>query len=136
MRLATPLAIVVLAVALLAGCGSSSSSPAGSTSTGSTGSSAAPRAKTPSAPVGASAQSCAINANGVSGLRVTVISCGAGQKTVIAWQRDAACKPVADGSQAGCTVGAYRCIATTTDRGLSVSCAKPGRSLAFIAKRG
>ncbi|MBA3866141.1 MAG: hypothetical protein H0X42_07330 [Solirubrobacterales bacterium] len=131
MRLATPLAIAVLAAALLAGCGSSSSSPAGSTATGSTGSKSAP-----STPAGASAQACAIDATGVTGLRVTAVSCGQGQKTAIAWQRDAACSPATGGSEAGCTVGAYRCIATTTDRGYSVSCAEPGRSVAFTAKRG
>lgn len=136
MRLATPLAIAVLAAALLSGCGSSSSSPAGSTATGSTGSKPTPQTRGPSAPAGASAQACAIDANGVTGLRVTAVSCGQGQKTAIAWRRDAICRPAAGGSQAGCTVGAYRCIATTTDRGYSVSCARPGRSVAFIARRG
>jgi hypothetical protein len=126
MRFATPLAIAALAAALLAGCGSSSDEA---------GSTAAPKASDSSAPAGASAQACAINAGGASGLRVTAVSCGKGQKTVIAWQRDPGCKPAAGGSQAGCTVAGYRCIATATDRGLAVSCARPGHSIAFTAKR-
>jgi hypothetical protein len=131
MRLAIHFAIVALAAALLAGCGSSSDG--GSDAASST---AAPKAGGSGAPAGASAQACALNVSGASGLRVTGVSCGAGQKTTIAWQRDTSCKPAGGGSQAGCTVGAYRCIATTTDRGLAVSCARPGRSIAFTAKRG
>jgi hypothetical protein len=131
MRLATPLAIFALAAALLAGCGSSSDG--GSDAASST---AAPKAGGSGGPAGASAQACVINAAGASGLRVTGVSCGAGQKTAIAWRRDSSCKPATGGSKAGCTVGAYSCIATTTDRGLAVSCARPGHSIAFTAKRG
>jgi hypothetical protein len=127
MRFATPLAIAALAAGLLAGCGSSSDE-AGSTT-------APSKAGDSSAPVGASAQACAIDAGGASGLRVTAVSCGEGQKTAIAWQRDAGCRPAAGGSQAGCTAAGYRCVATATDRGLAVSCARPGRSIAFTAKR-
>jgi hypothetical protein len=131
MRLATPLAIVALAAALLAGCGSSSHG--GSDAASST---AAPKAGGSGAPAGASARACVIDAAGASALRVTGVSCGTGQKTATAWQRDASCKPARGGSEAGCTVGAYRCIATATDRGLAVSCARRGHSIAFTAKRG
>jgi hypothetical protein len=127
MRFATPIAIAVLAAALLAGCGSSSDE-AGSTK-------APPKGSDSSAPAGASAHACAIDAGGVSGLRVTAVSCGKGQKVAIVWQRDATCRPPASGSQAGCTVAGYRCIATATDRGLAVSCARPDHSIAFTAKR-
>jgi hypothetical protein len=126
MRLATPLAITAVAAALLAGCGSSSDEA---------GSTAAPKASDSSAPAGASAHACAINVGGASGLRVTAVSCGKGQKTAIAWQRDATCRPPAGGSQAGCTVAGNRCIATATGRGLAVSCARPGHAIAFTAKR-
>ena len=129
MRLASAIAIVALAAALLGGCGSSSEDGSGS------GSTAAPKVDESGAPAGASAQACVLNVDGVSGLRVTGISCGKGQKTAIAWQRDATCRPAGGGSQAGCTVGGYRCITTATDRGLAVSCARPGRSIAFTAKR-
>lgn len=41
------------------------------------------------------------------------------------------CKPPAGASRWGCSVGSYRCQGVVTDRGWSVSCAKPGRSIAF-----
>lgn len=41
------------------------------------------------------------------------------------------CKPPEGGSRWGCSVGSYRCQGVVTDRGWSVSCAKPGRSIAF-----
>ena len=129
MRFAAPLAIVALAAALLAGCGSSSDGSDGA------GSTAAPKGSGSSAPAGASARACAVDASGASGLRVTAVSCGKGQKTVLAWQRNGSCKPAAGGSQAGCSVSGYRCVATATDRGLAVSCARPGHSIAFTAKR-
>lgn len=129
MRLVTALAIAAITAALVAGCGSSSEDSNGSGTT-------APPTSDSGAPAGASAQACAINAGGASGLRVTAVSCGKGQKTVIAWQRDAACKPPTGSSQAGCTVSGYRCITTATDRGLAVSCSRPGHSIAFTAKRG
>lgn len=42
-----------------------------------------------------------------------------------------ACKPPEGASRWGCSVGSYRCQGVVTDRGWSVSCAKPGRSIAF-----
>lgn len=41
------------------------------------------------------------------------------------------CRPPEGASRWGCTVGAYRCQGVVTDRGWSVSCSKPGRSIAF-----
>jgi len=41
------------------------------------------------------------------------------------------CKPPGGASRWGCSVGSYRCQGVVTDRGWSVSCAKPGRSIAF-----
>jgi len=114
MRLATALAIAALAAAPLAGCGSSSDGSDGA------GSTAAPKDGGGSAPAGASAHACAIDGGSASGLRVTAVSCGRAQKTVLAWQEDAACRPAGSGSQAGCTVAGYRCIATATDQGLLV----------------
>ncbi len=41
------------------------------------------------------------------------------------------CRPPEGASRWGCSVGSYRCQGVITDRGWSVSCAKPGRSIAF-----
>ncbi|MGV1047084.1 MAG: hypothetical protein ACOYD4_00975 [Solirubrobacterales bacterium] len=131
MRLAVPIAIAVLA-ASLAGCGGSSPGT-GSTATGST---AAPQGGAATAPAGASAQSCETQAVDAEALRATGASCEEARQVMFAWQRDSGCAGSAGASHAACTVRSYRCIATRADRGLAVSCAGPGRSIAFIAKRG
>jgi hypothetical protein len=41
------------------------------------------------------------------------------------------CEPPDGASRWGCSVGSYRCQGVVTDRGWSVSCAKPGRSISF-----
>ena len=85
MRLAVPLAIAVLAAALLAGCGGSSSSSGGSTQTGST------RAEGhgSSAPVGASARNCDTDATvDVEALRAVGVSCGRARQVMYGWQRN------------------------------------------------
>ncbi|HEY5942514.1 MAG TPA: hypothetical protein VIT89_06625 [Solirubrobacterales bacterium] len=41
------------------------------------------------------------------------------------------CQPPEGGSRWGCSVGAYRCQGVVTGRGWSISCSKPGESIAF-----
>ncbi len=125
----------VLAAALLAGCGGSSSTS--STSGGSTSGAGAAKAKgssTGTAPAGASAKACALDAAGTAGLRVTGVSCGKGQKVVLAWRRGPGCELAAGASRGGCKASGYTCEMTATERGVAVSCARPGRSIAFTAK--
>jgi hypothetical protein len=50
-----------------------------------------------------------------------------------AWEAKPDCAHPRGASRWGCSVGPYRCQAVVTDRGWSVSCAKPGRSIAFTA---
>lgn len=133
MRLATSLAIVVLAAALLAGCGSSSSSSGGSTQTGST---APSKAGTSGGPIGASARSCDTHAGDAEGLRAVGVSCGEARRVLYGWQRTGACSSPSGASRSSCSTGSYRCLGAKTDRGVAVSCSRPGRSVAFIAKRG
>jgi hypothetical protein len=135
MRLAAPIAILLLAAALLAGCGDSSSDGGSGTgeATTSTGAGSPPKGNG-SGPVGASARSCPVDANGTEGLRATGISCGEAQRLAAGWQTDPRCASRADASRSSCKVGSYTCLAAATDRGLAVSCAQPGRSIAFIAK--
>ncbi|HWO47000.1 MAG TPA: hypothetical protein VNM41_02985, partial [Solirubrobacterales bacterium] len=47
------------------------------------------------------------------------------------WEHSPDCDRPAGASRWGCSVGAYRCQAVVTDRGWSVSCSRPGRSVAF-----
>lgn len=129
MRLAVPITIIALAAAVLGGCGGSSESDSTET-----GSGTAPQGGAATAPAGASAQSCG-DAGGAEAVRATGVSCNAARKVVIAWQRDDSCVGSQGISRISCKVRPYRCIATRTDRGLAVSCAAPGRSIAFTSKR-
>lgn len=128
MRLALPIAIVALAAAVAAGCGGSS----GETGSSST---AAPQGGAATAPAGASAESCETQAADTEELRATDVSCGEARQVMFGWQRAPGCAGASDASHAACTIRSYRCISARTDRGVVVSCAKPGRSIAFIDKR-
>jgi hypothetical protein len=48
-----------------------------------------------------------------------------------AWEQESSCAHPPGASRWGCSVASYRCQAIVTDRGWSVGCAKPGRSIAF-----
>jgi hypothetical protein len=132
MRLAVPLAIAVLAATLLAGCGGSSSSSGGSTQTGS---GTPPKAGTSTGPIGASAKSCDTHAVDAEGLRAVNISCGQARQVMYGWQREGSCSPAPGASRTSCLTRSYRCLGARTDRGIAVSCARAGESIAFIAKR-
>jgi hypothetical protein len=53
-----------------------------------------------------------------------------------AWERSQSCRRPPGASRWGCAVGAYRCQGVVTGRGWSVSCAKPGDSIAFRVQPG
>ena len=132
MKLAVPITIAVLAATAMTGCGGSSSS---SESTANR-SMAAPQGGAARAPAGASAQICDTRAVDAEALRATAVSCDDARRVLFAWQRASACAGSRGASHSACTVRSYRCIGSRTDRGLAVSCAGPGRSIAFIAKGG
>jgi hypothetical protein len=119
--------LALLAFAPLTGCGSSDE-PSEPTAT----------ATTPPAPAGASARSCGnTTVAGTQGLRVTGIGCDVGRGVVAAWAREPGCPPPPGASRSSCTVyDGYRCLAAATERGIAVSCARPGGSAAFLASRG
>ncbi len=98
MRLATPLAIVALAAALLAGCGGSSSG------SGSTGSSTAPKGSGATAPVGASAQKCETQAVDAGELQASEVSCEEARRLMFAWLRQPSCAGPKGASHSACTV--------------------------------
>jgi hypothetical protein len=135
MRLAVPLAIVAFAAALVAGCGGTSDQ--GSTSGGSTqGNTQAPPGSSSGAPVGAAAKNCDSGAVDAEGLRATGIPCNQARQVMYGWQRERSCSSPAGTSRSSCLTRSYHCQAARTDRGLAVSCSRPGESIAFIAKRG
>jgi hypothetical protein len=140
MRLAAPLAIAAVAAALLAGCGSSDGDSDGTQAPARDGyggpeRGTPPRASGAEAPAGASARGCDTHAVDAQTLRVTGVSCGAGREVMFGWQRAEGCGLIGTASRGSCSVRSYRCLATRTDRGVSVSCAQPGRSIAFVAQR-
>lgn len=57
------------------------------------------------------------------------------QRVQVAWERSPSCKPPQRASRWGCSVGAYRCQGVVVGRGWSISCAKPGDSIAFLIPR-
>jgi hypothetical protein len=139
MRLAAPLTVFALVTSLLAGCGSSSVETGGSRARTVTGE--APvgpgqdGAGKAGAPVGARARSCETGAPGAEALRATGISCGQARQVLSGWQRERSCSTPSPASRRSCLTRSYRCLATRTDRGIAVSCARQGQSIAFIAKR-
>jgi hypothetical protein len=135
---APPLAVaVVLAALLVAGCGGSSSNGAASSGASTqTEKNAAPPASTSGAPVGAAAKSCETDAVDAEALRATGVSCDQARRVMYGWQQRGGCSSPPGASRVSCTTHSYRCTGARTDRGTAVSCARPGHSIAFVAKRG
>jgi hypothetical protein len=50
------------------------------------------------------------------------------------WEHNADCDRPAGASRWGCSIGSYRCQAVVVDRGWSVSCSRPGESVAFMVR--
>lgn len=127
------LALAVLAAGLFAllgsGCGASDE-------TTESGSSSGGAASTSKPPAGAAARDCAAAVAGISRLRVTEVDCPTGQDVVFGWDEKGSCRAPAGASRVSCNVGGYRCLGAATESGLAVSCARPGHSVSFVAKRG
>ncbi len=128
-------ALVALA-ALAAGCGDSDDGGYGAGDANEPAPTAT--ATTPAAPPGATARECGeTTVAGTEGLRVTGIGCDVGRGIVAAWTEKPACSRPAGASRYSCTVyDEYRCLGAATDAGIAVSCARPGSSAAFLARRG
>jgi len=135
MRLLRPNKIALAALAIVvamaaAGCGSSSDETTGASET------TAPTSTTPGqeAPVGVRARSCDVT--GSSGeVRVTGVSCELGRSLVAAWHKNTGCSAPEGASRMSCRVGGFICLGAVTDRGVAVTCAAPGRSVAFIGRK-
>ena len=126
------LALAALAVGLAAatagGCGSSNDTSTGPSNGGGAGGS--------TAPAGAAARVCRGAVAGVGRVRATGVGCAFALGVVASWDNKRACRAPAGGSRVSCSVEDYRCLGAATERGLAVTCAAPGRSIAFVAKRG
>jgi hypothetical protein len=110
------LALVVVAVALfVAGCGGSSSSSTQPTQ--------------PKAPAGSKVVSCKSG-----GLRASAVDCASARKVMSGWHANHACALAKGESRGACSVSGFRCQAVQVDKGTSVSCARPGEAVAFIAR--
>jgi hypothetical protein len=109
--------VALLAAALaLAGCGSSAETTQ--------------RAATPKAPLGSSVTSC--HEDLLSGpARAVGASCAEARSVVTRWVHAPSCMSSAGESRGSCTVGGYGCLSTRTDRGVAVSCTRPGRAVSF-----
>jgi hypothetical protein len=126
-----PLAVLALAIALLGGCGDSSSDE----SDGSRARTVQQKQGEARAPVGAVANSCDTHMVDVEALRATGLPCDRARQVMYGWQRERSCSAPAGASRTSCLTGSYRCLGAHTDRGIAVSCARRGQSIAFIAKR-
>ncbi len=137
MRLATAFATAALLATALASCGGSSSTSGGESQGRSApdGGSTAPRSSGAGAPAGAAVRSCAAQAGGVAGMRVTGVACAEAGQVARDWRAEGACSASASASRGSCAVRAYRCLSVRTDRGLAVSCSRPGRAIAFDLPR-
>jgi hypothetical protein len=123
---------ICLIAALLGGCGSSDENGTGSDSatSGTTDSRAGAKA-----PAGAAVQGCGGTGESIADLRVTGVGCAVGRSVVATWSGKPECSAPGT-SRVSCTAAEYRCLGARTDRGLVVSCARPGRSISFVAKTG
>jgi len=86
------------------------------------------------APVGVRAEVCEIGEAGNGEVRVSGIPCDFGRLVVIGWNMNEACDAPADASRTSCKLGGFTCLGARTGRGLAVTCAARGRSVAFLAK--
>jgi hypothetical protein len=117
------------AAAMIAGCGSDEST----TPSESSGPQPPASAGASSVPPGSAARTCASDGR-LSELRVSGLGCTEGRTVVSAWNRPG-CRPSGGDSRSACTVRGYRCLAVVVDRGLSVDCARPGKSISFLRRR-
>jgi hypothetical protein len=116
--------VVALLAILASGCGSSDRNSSGEESTTKT-----------AAPPGAAALACAGAPAGARALRTSGAGCATGREVVAGWTAKNACRANAGASRTSCTVAGYRCLGIATEHELAISCARPGHSVSFLAKR-
>ncbi len=115
------LAVAALLALLVAGCGGGSSST-----------SAPSRSAPPGGPAGSKVTAC----KGADGLRATAVECASARKVMSGWRSAKSCALAKGESRGACSVGGFRCQSVRTDKGVSVSCARPGEAIAFVRGGG
>jgi len=126
--LSLSLAVLTAGLALAAaGCGSSGETTQSSSEAG--------EATTSTAPPGARVETCRGAVAGVGQVRTSGTGCAVALGIVASWDSKKACDAPAGGSRTSCSVRGYRCLGASAERGLAVTCARPGSSLSFVAKR-
>lgn len=75
---------------------------------------------------------CGSSGGGITGSETATE--GNAAVTQAKWERSSDCQRPAGASRWGCSVGSYRCQAVVVDRGWSVSCSRPGGSVAFLVR--
>ncbi len=87
-------------------------------------------------PSGVTARACRNPGKPAVLMRVTGVSCSKGKSIAAGWASHSGCAPPAGVSRSACTVDGFRCLTTVAGHGLAVTCARPERSVAFLAVRG
>ncbi|HEX6229062.1 MAG TPA: hypothetical protein VFZ41_06315 [Solirubrobacterales bacterium] len=130
-------AIALLAALIVAGCGSDSGEdePRGPGDSGEVTqpSGASANQGSDSGPSGVRAESCEVEGGEFVALRAVEEDCETARVVAEEWSHRASCSEPEGGSRFACTVRGYRCLGTTAGRGIAVSCARPGRSISFLA---
>jgi hypothetical protein len=145
-------AVAAVVAPALAGCGSDSDEATTGGTTGAPAESSAPPADTPAesskppagkapaeekapgAPVGVRAKVCKSGRAADGEVRVTGVPCEFGRLVVIGWHENDGCEPPSGASRTSCRLGGFTCLGAKTGRGLAITCAAAGRSVAFVAE--
>jgi hypothetical protein len=78
---------------------------------------------------------CGGSGDGTTGAASTDRAAPTAKEARAEFLAEPSCQRPAGASRWGCSIDSYRCQAVVTDRGWSVSCSRPGRSVAFLVRR-
>ena len=139
--LAAVATVVICAALLAAGCGggsgsSKSTAPSeGGANGGGGGNPGGPKKATaPNAPAGSRVVECKERAADAGELRATAVDCGAAVAVMRKWGDHQGCALAKRASRNSCSLDGFRCQAVRTGGAATVSCARPGGDVSFVAK--
>ncbi|HEX3041275.1 MAG TPA: hypothetical protein VHP56_04225 [Solirubrobacterales bacterium] len=78
---------------------------------------------------------CGGSDSGTTGAASTDRAKAPAKEARAAFLAEPSCKRPPGASRWGCSIDSYRCQAVVIDRGWSVTCSRPGRSVAFVVRR-